>query len=80
MSYPWDLIRRRQQTWGFAAGTKDIGSIGTFAAFRSIVASEGVFGLWRGISINYIKATPTVAIAFTTYEIVSTASKARFAK
>jgi hypothetical protein len=71
VSYPWDVIRRRQQTWGFAPGTKDLGNVGTLQAFRAIVEAEGFFSLWRGISINYIKATPTVAIAFTVYETVN---------
>eukprot|EP01126_Amoeba_proteus_P009755 TRINITY_DN13725_c0_g1_i1.p1 TRINITY_DN13725_c0_g1~~TRINITY_DN13725_c0_g1_i1.p1 ORF type:complete len:261 (-),score=44.38 TRINITY_DN13725_c0_g1_i1:37-819(-) len=70
VSYPWDLVRRRQQTWGFAPGTEDVGKIGTCASFRKIVRMEGFFGLWRGISINYLKATPTVAIAFTVYETI----------
>jgi len=71
VSYPWDVVRRRKQTWGFAPGTSDMGKISTTQAFRLIVQTEGFFGLWKGISINYMKATPTTAIAFTVYETLS---------
>eukprot|EP01127_Copromyxa_protea_P017551 TRINITY_DN5367_c0_g1_i2.p1 TRINITY_DN5367_c0_g1~~TRINITY_DN5367_c0_g1_i2.p1 ORF type:complete len:308 (+),score=49.32 TRINITY_DN5367_c0_g1_i2:31-954(+) len=71
VSYPWDVVRRRQQTFGFAEGTVDMGNMGTLKSFRTIVETEGFFALWKGISINYIKATPTVAIAFTTYETIN---------
>eukprot|EP01125_Pyxidicula_operculata_P021400 TRINITY_DN8226_c0_g1_i1.p1 TRINITY_DN8226_c0_g1~~TRINITY_DN8226_c0_g1_i1.p1 ORF type:complete len:299 (+),score=23.80 TRINITY_DN8226_c0_g1_i1:51-947(+) len=68
VSYPWDVVRRRQQTWGFAPGTKALETLGTYQTMKKIVQSEGFFALYRGISINYMKATPTVGITFAVYE------------
>uniref|UniRef100_A0A6B2LC31 Uncharacterized protein n=1 Tax=Arcella intermedia TaxID=1963864 RepID=A0A6B2LC31_9EUKA len=70
VSYPWDVVRRRQQTWGFATGTTEIKTWGVYRIMHQIIQTEGVIGLYRGLSINYYKATPTVAITFTSYELI----------
>jgi len=70
VAYPWDVVRRRQQTWGFAPGTQHITQQSTWKSCLEIIQKEGVAGLYRGISINYMKAAPTVAITFTVYEFL----------
>jgi len=36
-----------------------------------IYKENGVFrGLYRGMSINYLRAVPMVAVSFTTYEVL----------
>ena len=35
---------------------------------RCILREEGVRGLFRGVSLNYIKAMPSTAIGFTVYD------------
>jgi len=70
VSYPWDVVRRRQQIWGFSPGSPQLTSQGTLATMQEIVQKEGIRGLYRGISINYLKATPTVGITFAVYELL----------
>lgn len=70
LSYPWDVVRRRQQTWGFAPGTTELRETRTWYVLREIIRSEGVRGLFRGISINYLKASPTIGITFMAYETI----------
>ncbi|CAA6669425.1 unnamed protein product [Spirodela intermedia] len=57
VTFPLDLVRRRMQLEG-----------GLFAAFRDIVQSEGLRGLYRGILPEYYKVVPSVGIVFLTYE------------
>jgi len=76
VAYPWDVVRRRQQTWGFSPGTQQIQTASTWACIKDIVKAEGIRGLYRGISINYLKATPTVGITFTVYELLKSAVSA----
>jgi hypothetical protein len=42
----------------------------TWDALRTIFRANGLRGWFRGISLNYIKAFPQVAISFTTFETV----------
>jgi len=69
VAYPWDTVRRRMQIWGFAPGTEFVAQKSTTKAMIYIVQTEGLKGLFRGISLNYLKATPTVAISFAVYEV-----------
>ena len=40
----------------------------TMSILRGILREEGVRGLFRGVSLNYIKAMPSTAIGFTVYD------------
>jgi len=40
----------------------------TWTSLRYIIRTEGVKGLFLGLSINYIKVAPTVGIYFATYD------------
>ena len=63
--YPMDVIRRRMQT----AGTQLYAS--TWDALRTIAQQEGIRnGLYRGLTLNYLKTMPNVAIYMTLYDIV----------
>jgi hypothetical protein len=68
VSYPWDVIRRRMQTMGFAPGTPEVNYTGSVSTMRFIIRTEGWRALYKGISINFLKVCPSVAIAFTSYE------------
>jgi len=70
VAYPWDTVRRRAQIWGFVPGTAYVTQKSSIQAMIFILRTEGLKGLFRGISINYVKATPTVAISFAVYETV----------
>jgi len=68
VAYPWDVVRRRRQTMGFAPGSPDIKVTGTYSVMLHIIKKEGPRGLYRGITINYWKVTPAVSISFMVYE------------
>jgi solute carrier family 25 phosphate transporter 23/24/25/41 len=36
--------------------------------FRTIIAKEGFFGLYRGITPNFMKVAPAVSISYVVYE------------
>ncbi len=71
-AYPFDLLRRRYQVAGWKAGgaTAAPKYTGIFDAFRPIVRDEGVRGLYKGLTPNYAKVVPTVAVSFAVYEHV----------
>jgi solute carrier family 25 protein 42 len=65
--YPLDVVRRRMQTQGAAAPLYR----STFHALTTIGREEGLrAGLYRGLTINYLKTMPNVAIYMTLYDIV----------
>eukprot|EP01117_Protostelium_nocturnum_P012828 TRINITY_DN4752_c0_g1_i1.p1 TRINITY_DN4752_c0_g1~~TRINITY_DN4752_c0_g1_i1.p1 ORF type:complete len:326 (+),score=73.99 TRINITY_DN4752_c0_g1_i1:159-1136(+) len=69
VAYPLDVVRRQMQT----AGLKDAHGFNhknTLSALKTIVEKEGWRGLFRGLSINYLRVGPQVAISFTTYDTV----------
>jgi hypothetical protein len=68
VSYPWDVVRRRRQTAGFAAGVPEFEYKGSWRTMVSIARTEGISALYRGISINFWKVTPAVSISFTVYD------------
>lgn len=72
ITYPLDVVRRRMQIVGMP-GTQDLyhGQLytkGTFSALRTIYQLEGFRALFRGLSLNYMKVAPMVAISFTTFD------------
>lgn len=65
--YPFDVIRRRNQT--HRGPTNRYSSV--FNALITIARDEGVKnGLYRGLSLNFIKTLPNVAIYMSLYDII----------
>lgn len=65
-SYPLDVVRRRMQTAG-VTGSSYCTILGTM---REIVSHEGVVrGLYKGLSMNWLKGPVAVGISFTTFDI-----------
>jgi len=65
--YPFDVIRRRYQT--HRGNQPKYPSV--WAAFSTILREEGVTrGLYRGLSLNYIKTLPNVAIYMSLYDVI----------
>lgn len=65
-SYPLDVVRRRMQTAG-VIGSSYSTILGTM---REIVTHEGVIrGLYKGLSMNWVKGPVAVGISFTTFDI-----------
>ncbi|KAF6004063.1 hypothetical protein F1559_001010 [Cyanidiococcus yangmingshanensis] len=60
----WEHESNRKQT-GF---THRHHSVGVVSTVYNIARTEGVRALYRGLSLNYIKAVPTVGISFAVYE------------
>eukprot|EP01135_Chromosphaera_perkinsii_P001574 Nk52_evm44s207 gene=Nk52_evmTU44s207 len=66
-AYPLDLIRRRMQMKG--AVEHSYHYKGTADAFRTIVRTDGVRGLFKGMVPNYLKVVPSISISFVVYEV-----------
>ncbi|XP_073332593.1 mitochondrial coenzyme A transporter SLC25A42-like [Pagrus major] len=65
-SYPLDVVRRRMQTAG-VTGSSYVTILGTM---RAIVSQEGVIrGLYKGLSMNWLKGPIAVGVSFTTFDI-----------
>ena len=62
ITYPTDLIRRRLQLQSFSTDVPRYSGI--MDCVRKIYKTEGIYGLYRGLSINYVKTFPTLAIQF----------------
>nr|XP_045610181.1 graves disease carrier protein-like isoform X1 [Procambarus clarkii] len=69
-SYPFDVTRRRMQLAWMTEETRKFGEMGMVDTLRLIYKENGISrGLYRGMSINYMRAIPMVAVSFSTYEI-----------
>lgn len=69
VSYPLDVTRRRMQLALMNPDTKHFAK-GMFSTLNHIYKEHGVVkGLYRGMSINYMRAIPMVAVSFSTYEL-----------
>ena len=70
ISYPLDVTRRRMQLALMNPDTKHYAK-GMFSTLKYIYINHGVVkGLYRGMSINYMRAIPMVAVSFSTYELM----------
>ncbi|ODN05545.1 Graves disease carrier protein [Orchesella cincta] len=70
VAYPLDVTRRRMQLAMMDEKTKKFG-MGMVSTLKLIYEENGVMrGLYRGMSINYLRAIPMVAVSFSTYELV----------
>ncbi|RXG69693.1 Graves disease carrier protein-like [Armadillidium vulgare] len=68
-SYPLDVTRRRMQLSGMDVKTRKFGR-GMLSTIRMVYQENGIIrGLYRGMSINYLRAIPMVAVSFSVYEL-----------
>ncbi|XP_017784896.1 PREDICTED: calcium-binding mitochondrial carrier protein SCaMC-2 isoform X2 [Nicrophorus vespilloides] len=70
-SYPLALIRTRLQAQVVTEATVDRSSVSMTGVFKTIIKKEGVLGLYRGITPNFIKVMPAVSISYVVYEYSS---------
>ena len=70
------MIRRRLQVNGYVPNVANIplrqNALGWFGMLIAIGKHEGVRGLTRGLSINYVKTPISVAVSFATYDLIKT--------
>lgn len=64
-SYPLDIVRRRMQTASIT-GT-DYSTIRS--TIKRVFKEEGMRGLYKGLSLNWIKGPIAVGISFTTFDV-----------
>ncbi|KAK5855601.1 hypothetical protein PBY51_007264 [Eleginops maclovinus] len=64
-SYPLALIRTRMQAQAAYEGKPKLTMVGQF---KHIISHEGVPGLYRGITPNFLKVIPAVSISYVVYE------------
>lgn len=63
MTYPLDIVRRRMQT---RSGYVELGLWGTM---KKVAREEGIIhGLYKGLSMNWVKGPISVGISFCTFE------------
>ncbi|CAA7397307.1 unnamed protein product [Spirodela intermedia] len=67
LTYPLDVVRRQMQVQAFSESTQRVGK-GTFGSLVLIFRRQGWRQLFSGLSINYLKVVPSVAIGFTVYD------------
>ncbi|XP_043846326.1 LOW QUALITY PROTEIN: mitochondrial coenzyme A transporter SLC25A42 [Dromiciops gliroides] len=66
-SYPLDVVRRRMQTAGIKGQTYE----SILSTLQDIVREEGVIqGLYKGLSMNWLKGPIAVGISFTTFDLM----------
>ncbi|XP_076471830.1 mitochondrial coenzyme A transporter SLC25A42-like [Babylonia areolata] len=67
-SYPLDIVRRRMQTAGVTGHAQDYTTI--LGTARQVVAEEGfIQGLYKGLSMNWIKGPIAVGVSFMTFDL-----------
>ncbi|XP_059634849.1 mitochondrial carrier protein CoAc2 [Cornus florida] len=68
-TYPLDVVRRQMQVQRLLASNR--GELkGTMESLVMIVQTQGWKQLFSGLSINYLKVVPSVAIGFTVYDVM----------
>lgn len=65
---PFDILRQRLQVQGSLLRSQYKG-LGTFAALRLLIKTEGWRGLWAGYTIAAMRDVPFAMVYFLTYEL-----------
>ncbi|GLT97251.1 hypothetical protein SLE2022_148240 [Rubroshorea leprosula] len=70
-TYPLDVVRRQMQVESLQPSVQgDTRYRNTLEGLNTIARNQGWRQLFAGLSINYIKIVPSVAIGFTAYDIM----------
>ena len=62
-----DIVRRRMQTEGAAIAVEYNGIVSTLSY---VYRTEGVRGLFKGVSMNWVKGPIVVSISFNLYDFM----------
>lgn len=73
LTYPLDVVRRQMQVEHLRPSSQSGGAYrSTLDGLTTIVRDQGWKQLFAGLSINYMKIVPSVAIGFTAYDMMKT--------
>ncbi|CAH0521972.1 unnamed protein product [Peronospora belbahrii] len=71
ITYPLDTIRRRIQTDGYVTKSQaKLQYTGVTTTARIILAREGWRGLFKGVSVNWMRSPVSTGISLTTYDVL----------
>ncbi|CAM0881416.1 unnamed protein product [Alopecurus aequalis] len=70
LTYPLDVVRRQMQNKQPQNVNDAFRIRGTFQGLLLIIRCQGWRQLFAGLSLNYVKVVPSVAIGFTTYDMM----------
>lgn len=72
ISFPLDVARRQMQLAGMVNGSSaSYMNRGVYQTLRDVYQQNGVLrGLYRGLSLNYYRVVPQVAVSFCVYELM----------
>jgi solute carrier family 25 protein 42 len=66
-SYPFDVVRRRLQTAAVIRPNER--HLGGIATARKIIREEGITtGLYKGVTMNWLKGPVSVGVSFMTFD------------
>ncbi|GAA0154537.1 mitochondrial carrier protein [Lithospermum erythrorhizon] len=68
LTYPLDVVRRQMQVEHLQPSSHSVRYRNTMDGLTTIVRNQGWRQLFAGLSINYFKIVPSVAIGFTAYD------------
>ncbi|XP_062039526.1 solute carrier family 25 member 43 [Lepus europaeus] len=71
ISFPFDTVKRKMQAQSPCLphyGGVDVHFSGAVDCFRQIVKTQGVLGLWNGLTANLLKIVPYFGVMFSTFE------------
>lgn len=69
VGHPFDLLKVRMQVGGSSVSSNNTG---VFRALSKTVRSEGIIGLYRGVTAPLVASSPIYALSFWGYDIGST--------
>ncbi|KAM6151287.1 solute carrier family 25 member 43 [Rhynchocyon petersi] len=71
LSFPCDTVKRKMQAHSPQlphCGGVDVHFSGAVDCFRQIIKTQGMLGLWNGLTANLLKIVPYFGVMFTTFE------------
>ncbi|KAI3385826.1 hypothetical protein SNEBB_000585 [Seison nebaliae] len=69
-SYPLDIIRRRMQTAAVLHPPNVVYECrNIYSTFQYVIRQDGVRGLYKGLSMNWLKGPIAVGLSFTTFDL-----------
>lgn len=71
LSFPFETVKRKMQAQSSIlphCGGVDVHFTGMLDCFKQIVKTQGIQGLWSGLTVNLLKIVPYFGLMFSTFE------------